>query len=130
MKTTRTPGTVGISIQNSANRVTSNGNAFLPVHTRVAVTDNGSSSATVPPGGAGPNLVRLTGPLWTVSHRARPATTTCGGRGQLRQRRRPADRIDAVVERAEHDTAHNQMAAHWNARLAETNTFSLPNTTC
>src|SRR3954453_10678090 len=60
MKTTRTSGTVGIAIKDFADKVTIGGNPFVLVYTRVSVTNNGSAAVTVPPGGSGPNLVRLT----------------------------------------------------------------------
>ena len=42
MKTTRTSGSVGISIKDFADKVTIGGNAFVLVYTRVSVTNNGS----------------------------------------------------------------------------------------
>ena len=36
------------------------GNPFVLAYTRISVTNNSAATVTVPPGGSGPNLVRLT----------------------------------------------------------------------
>ncbi|MFL6119164.1 MAG: hypothetical protein ACJ73U_06060, partial [Actinophytocola sp.] len=130
MTTTRTSGTVGITIKNFANRVTIGGNAFVLVYTRVSVRNNGSSPVTVPPGGAGPNLVRLTSSALdtvaagqTSNHDFVVAVDNFGSGAAL-----PTG--TALSSNApSYDTAYSQMASYWNSRLAELNTFSLPNTT-
>src|SRR5262245_56411753 len=60
LRTSFTRNNIAISITNFANRVVIGGNAFVLAYTRVSVTNNGSAAVTVPPGGSGPNLVRLT----------------------------------------------------------------------
>ena len=60
LQTSFTRNNVAISITNFANRVVIGGNPFVLAYTRVSVTNNGTAAVTVPPGGSGPNLVRLT----------------------------------------------------------------------
>ncbi len=130
MKTTRTSGSVGIAIKNFADRVTINGNPFMLVYTRVSITNNGSSTVTVPPGGSGPNLVRLTSssldsvvPGQTNNHDFVVAVDNFGSGAAL-----PTGST-LSANAPNYDTAYNQMASYWTSRLAETNTFSLPNMT-
>lgn len=130
MTTTRSSGNVGISIKDFADKVTINGNPFMLVYTRVAITNRGSSSVTVPPGGSGPNLVRLTSssldsvaPGQTNNHDFVVAVDNFGSGVAL-----PTGSTLSSSAPG-YDTAYNQMSSYWNSRLAETNTFSLPNTT-
>ena len=130
MRTSRTSGGVGIVIKNFADRVTINGNAFMLIYTRVAITNNGSSTVTVAPGGSGPNLVRLTSssldsvaPGQTNDHDFVVAVDNFGNGAAY-----PTGST-LSANAPSYDTAYNQMASYWNSRLAETNTFSLPNTT-
>ncbi|WP_284745702.1 RICIN domain-containing protein [Amycolatopsis sp. RTGN1] len=130
MTTSRTSGSVGITIKNFAAKVTVNGSAFMLVYTRVSIKNNGSASVTVPPGGSGPNLVRLTSSgLDTVAagqtsnHDFVVAVDNFGSGAAL-----PTGST-LSSNAPNYDTAYSQMASYWNARLAETNTFSLPNTT-
>jgi hypothetical protein len=130
MRTSRTSGSVGIVIKNFANKVTIGGNAFMLVYTRVAVTNNGSSSVSVPPGGSGPNLVRLTSSSLdtvaagqTSNHDFVVAVDNFGNGVAL-----PTG-TTLSSNAPSYDTAYNQMTSYWNSRLAELNTFSLPNTT-
>jgi hypothetical protein len=130
MKTTRTSGTVGISIKDFADKVTIGGNAFVLVYARVSVTDNGTAAVTVPPGGTGPNLLRLTSstldtvaPGATSNHDFVVAVDNFGTGAALP--------TGATLQAGApgYDTAYTQMSTYWNARVAETNTFSLPNVT-
>jgi Ricin-type beta-trefoil lectin domain len=128
MTTTRTVGSVVIAITDFADKVTIGGNPFLLVYARVAVTDNGSSAVQVPPGGTGPNLIRLTS---TSLDTVQPGQTNNSdfvvavdnfGTGVAL----PAG--SALSGGApSFDTAYSQMASYWNGRLAETASFSLPN---
>jgi hypothetical protein len=128
MKTTRTSGTVGISIKNFADRITINANPVMVVYTRVAITNNGSASVTVPPGGSGPNLARLTGtgldtvaPGKTSNHDFVVAVDNLGSGVAL------PSASTLTTSAPSYDTAYSQMASYWNGRVAETNTFALPN---
>ena len=130
MKTTRTAGSVGISIKDFADRVTIGGNAFVLVYARVSVTDNGTSPVTVPPGGTGPNLLRLTSSsLDTVAagatnnHDFVVAVDNFGSGAALPT----GSALQAAAP--SYDTAYNQMSSYWNGRVAETNTLTLPNLT-
>jgi hypothetical protein len=128
MKTTRTSGSVGISIKNFADKVTIGGNNFVLVYARVAITNHGTAAVTVPPGGTGPGLLRLTSssldtvqPGATNNHDFVVAVDSFGVNvalptGSALQAGAPS-----------YDTAYNQMVSYWNGRVAETNTFSLPN---
>jgi hypothetical protein len=130
MKTTRTSGSVTISIKDFANKVTIGSSSFVLVYTRVSVTNNGGSSVTVPPGGSGPGLLRLTSstldtvaPGATNNHDFVVAVDNFGSGAALP--------TGTTLRNAapSYDTAYSQMASYWNGRLAETNNFSLPNVT-
>jgi hypothetical protein len=130
MKTTRTSGSVGISIKDFADKVTIGGNPFVLVYARVSITNNGTASVTVPPGGTGPNLLRLTStsldtvaPGATSNHDFVVAVDNFGGSAAL-----PTG-TTLSAGAPSYDTAYSQMAAYWNSRVAETNTLSLPNLT-
>jgi Ricin-type beta-trefoil lectin domain len=130
MKTIRTSGSVAISIKDFADKVTIAGNAFVLVYARVSVTNNGTSSVTVPPGGSGPNLVRLTSttldtvaPGATSNHDFVVAVDNFGTSAAL-----PTGTALSSAAPS-YDTAYSQMTSYWNSRVAETNTFSLPNLT-
>jgi hypothetical protein len=129
LRTSFTRNNVAISITNFADRVVIGGNPFVLAYTRVSVTNNGSSTVTVPPGGSGPNLVRLTAVNDSV-----PA-------GQTRNHDFVAaiDRFGANVaypstatlasSAPSFDAARDQMAAFWNGRIGATAQLSLPNVT-
>jgi hypothetical protein len=128
MKTTRTSGSVTISIKDFADKVTIGGNPFLLVYARVSVTDNGSTAVTVPPGGSGPNLLRLTSstldtvqPGQTNNHDFVVAVDSFGTNAALPT----GSALSAGAP--SYDTAYNQMVSYWNGRLADTATLSLPN---
>jgi hypothetical protein len=130
MKTTRTSGNLTITLKNFADKATINATPFLLVYTRVSVTNNGTTTATVPPGGSGPNLARLTSstldtvaPGQTNNHDFVVAVDSFGTTTPL-----PTAATLATAAPS-YDTAYNQMATYWNARLAELNTFTLPNLT-
>jgi hypothetical protein len=127
MRTSFTRNNVAISITNFAYRAVIQGNTFLLVYTRVSVTNNGTASVTVPPGGSGPNLARLTSvndavsPGQTRNHDFVAAVDRFGGAY-------PFPSAATLVSGApSYDTAYNAMAAYWNARVAETAQFTLPN---
>ncbi|MEU4248065.1 RICIN domain-containing protein [Amycolatopsis sp. NPDC026612] len=130
MTTSRTSGNVGITIKNFADKVTINGSAVMLVYTRVSIKNNGSGSVTVPPGGSGPGLVRLT---------SSTSDTVAAGQTSNHDFVVAVDNFGSGValptgttlssNAPNFDTAYTQMTSYWNSRLAETNTFSLPNTT-
>ncbi|WP_030443797.1 hypothetical protein, partial [Actinoplanes subtropicus] len=127
MKTTRTSGTVGISIKDFADKVTIGGNPFVLVYTRVSITNNGTSSVTVPPGGSGPNLLRLTStaldtvaPGATSNHDFVVAIDNFGTGATLPT----GSTLQAGAP--SYDTAYHQMTTYWNSRLADTTTLTLP----
>jgi Ricin-type beta-trefoil lectin domain len=130
MTTTRTVGAVTISITDFADKVTMGGNPFMLVYARVAVRNNGSSAVTVPPGGSGPNLIRLTStsldtvqPGQTNDNDFVVAVDSFGTGAAL-----PAG--SALSGSAPgYDAAYSQMVAYWNGRLADTASFSLPDLT-
>jgi hypothetical protein len=127
LRTSFTRNNVAISITNFANRTVIGGNPFVLAYTRITVTNNGSATVTVPPGGSGLNLVRLTPVDDSV-----PA-------GQTRTHDFVAaiDRFGAAVafpstatlaaSAPSYDTAHAQMAAFWDGRINATAQPSLPN---
>jgi len=127
LRTSFTRNGVAISITNFANRTVIGGSPFVLAYTRVSVTNNGTAAVTVPPGGSGPNLVRLTAVDDTV-----PV-------GQTRNHDFVAavDRFGAAVafpttaaltaSAPTYDTAHDQMAAFWNGRVNATAQPQLPN---
>ncbi|MBO3744679.1 RICIN domain-containing protein [Streptosporangiaceae bacterium NEAU-GS5] len=130
LKTTRTSGNVTISIKDFANRVVIGGNPFVLMYARVSVTNNGTSAVSVPPGGSGPNLLRLTPtsldtvqPGATNNHDFVVAVDAFGTGATL-----PTG--TALQNGApSYDTSYNQMAAYWNSRVAETVNLTLPNLT-
>jgi hypothetical protein len=130
MTTTRTVGSVVISIKDFADKVTIGGNPFMLVYVRVAVTNNGSAAVTVPPGGSGPNLIRLTStsldtvqPGQTSNNDFVVAVDNFGTGAAL-----PAG--SALSSAAPSlDSAYSAMTSYWNGRVAETASFQLPNLT-
>jgi Ricin-type beta-trefoil lectin domain-like len=130
MKTSRTSGSVAISIKDFADKVSINGNPFMLVYARVSVTNNGSGAVTVPPGGSGPNLLRLTSTSLdtvqagqTSNHDFVVAVDNFGTGATL-----PTGTTLSSAAPS-YDAAYNQMVSYWNGRVGETNTFSLPNVT-
>jgi hypothetical protein len=130
MTTTRTAGSVAISIKDFADKVTIGGNPFMLVYVRVAVTNNGSAAVTVPPGGSGPNLIQLTSSSLNV---VQPGQTSNNdfvvavdnfGTGVALP---TGSALSANAPSL--DSAYSAMASYWNGRLAETATFQLPNLT-
>jgi hypothetical protein len=127
LRTSFTRNNVAISISNFANRTVIGGNPFVLAYTRVSVTNNGSAAVTVPPGGSGPNLVRLT-PVddsvpagQTRNHDFVAAIDRFGGAAAY-----PSTAALAASAPG-YDTAHDQMAAFWNGRINATAQPSLPN---
>jgi hypothetical protein len=127
LRTSFTRNNVAISITNFANRVDLGGSPFVLAYTRISVTNNSTATVTVPPGGSGPNLVRLT------------AVNDSVAAGQTRNHDFVAavDRFGATVaypstatltaSAPSYDAAHDQMAAFWNTRINATAQPSLPN---
>jgi hypothetical protein len=127
LRTSFTRNNVTVSITNFANRVVIGGNPFVLAYTRISVTNNGTAAVTVPPGGSGPNLVRL-----TPVNDAVPAGTT-----------RTHDFVSAIdrfgvtaaypsvatltASAPSYDAAFGQMASFWNGRINATAQPSLPN---
>jgi hypothetical protein len=130
MTTTRTSGSVGISITDFADKVTIGGNPFLLVYVRVAVTNNGTAAVNVPPGGSGPNLIQLTSsslstvqPGQTNDNDFVVAVDNFGSGAAL-----PTG-TTLTSSAPSYDTAFPQMTSYWNGRLAQTASFTLPNLT-
>jgi hypothetical protein len=127
LRTSFTRGNVAIAIKNFADRVTINGTPFVLVYTRVSVTNNGSAAVTVPPGGSGPNLVRLTPagdtvqPRQTLNHDFVAAVDRFGATAAFPSASTLASQAPG------YDTAYGQMAGFWNARVATTAQPALPN---
>lgn len=127
MRTSFTRNSVTIAITNFASRATLGTNTFLLVYTRVAVTNNGPATVTVPPGGSGVNLARLTpvndavSPGQTRNHDFVAAVDRFGGTYAF------PSAATLAASAPGYDTAYNAMAAYWNARVAETAQFTLPN---
>jgi len=129
LTTSFTRNNVAISITNFADRVVIGGNPLVLVYTRVAVTNNGAAAVTVPPGGSGPNLVRLTAVNDSV-----PAGQTVNNDFVA-----AVDRFGSMVampstatlaaSAPSFDTARAQMAAFWTNRINATAQPSLPNLT-
>jgi hypothetical protein len=130
MTTTRTVGSVTISITDFADKVTIGGNPFLLVYVRVAVTNNGTAAVSVPPGGSGPNLIQLTSsslstvqPGQTNDNDFVVAVDNFGTGAAL-----PTG--TALSSNApDYDTALGQMTSYWDGRLGQTASFTLPNVT-
>ncbi|MEV0401134.1 RICIN domain-containing protein [Actinoallomurus sp. NPDC050550] len=128
LKTQFTSGSVTIAIKNFANKVTLNGSAFMLIYTRVSVTNKGSSSVTVSPGGSGPNLVRLTSSsLDTVAAGATNNHDFVAAVDNFGSGAAFPSTSTLSSSAPNYDTAYSQMSSYWNGRLGELNTFSLPN---
>ena len=130
MTTTRTSGSVTISITDFADKVTIGGNPFLLVYVRVAVTNNGTTAVNVPPGGSGPNLIQLTSsslstvqPGQTNNNDFVVAVDNFGSGAAL-----PTG-TTLTSSAPSYDSAFSQMTSYWNGRLAQTASFTLPNLT-
>jgi len=130
MTTTRTSGSVGISIKEFADKVTIAGNPFMLMYVRVAVTNHGTAAVSVPPGGSGPNLIQLTS---TSLSTVQPGSTNNNdfvvavdnfGTGVAL----PAGTALSSAAPS-FDTAFTQMSTYWNGRVAQTATLQLPNLT-
>ena len=129
LTTSFTRNNVGISITNFADRVVIGGNPFVLVYTRVAVTNNGTAAVTVPPGGSGPNLVRLT-PVndsvaagQTVNNDFVAAVDRFGSTVAF------PSTATLAASAPSFDVARAQMAAFWTNRINATAQPSLPNLT-
>jgi hypothetical protein len=127
MTTTRTVGSVVIAITDFADKVTIGGNPFMLVYVQVAVTNNGSSAVTVPPGGSGPGLVQLTSsslstvqPGQTSDNQFVVAVDNFGTGATL-----PAG-LALSSAAPSYATADSQMVSYWNGRLADTASLTLP----
>src|SRR5262249_14819784 len=130
MTTTRTSGSVKISITDFADKVTINSNPFLLIYARVAVTNNGTTAVNVPPGGSGPNLVQLTStslstvqPGQTNTNDFVVAVDNFGSGAALPTGTTLSSNAPSF------DNADAQMTTYWNGRLAQTASFTLPNLT-
>jgi hypothetical protein len=129
LRTSFTRNNVAISITNLGNRAVLGGNPFVLVYTRVSVTNNGGATVTVPPGGSGPNLVRLTpagdavAPGQTVNHDFVAAVDRFGGSAAF------PSTATLAAQAPSSATAFGQMSSFWNGRIATTAQPSLPNVT-
>jgi hypothetical protein len=129
MTTTRTVGSVVIAITDFADKVTIGGNPFLLVYAQVAVTNNGTAAVTVPPGGSGANLIQLTSsslntvqPGQTNDSQFVVAVDNFGAGAALPTGSTLSGSAPSYA------TAFSQMTSYWNSRLAQTASFTLPNT--
>jgi len=127
LTTSFTRNNVAIAITNFADRVVIGGNPLVLVYTRVAVTNNGTAAVTVPPGGSGPNLVRLT-PVsdtvpagQTVNNDFVAAVDRFGGTQAF------PSTATLAASAPSFDAARAQMAAFWTNRINATAQPSLPN---
>ena len=130
MTTSFTTGTTAISIKNFADDETIAGTPAVLVYTQVAVTNNGSSSISLDPGGTGLNLVRLTSssldtvaPGATSDHEYVAAVDNFGAGIPL------PSAATLTADAPSEATADSHMTAYWNGQLAATPTISLPNLT-
>src|SRR5262245_5677382 len=129
LRTSFTRNNVAISITNFANRVVIGGTPFVLAYTRVSVTNNGTAAVTVPPGGSGTNLVRLTAvndsvaPGQTRNHDFVAAIDRFGATAAY------PSTATLAASAPSYDVAHGQMAAFWNGRINATAQPSLPNVT-
>jgi hypothetical protein len=129
LTTSFTRNNVAIAITNFADRVVIGGNPLVLAYTRVAVTNNGTAAVTVPPGGSGPNLVRLTAandtvqPGQTVNNDFVAAVDRFGGTQAF------PSTTTLAASAPSFDTARAQMAAFWTMRINATAQPSLPNLT-
>lgn len=129
LTTSFTRNNVAIAITNFADRVVIGGNPLVLVYTRVAVTNNGTAAVTVPPGGSGPNLVRLTAasdtvqPGQTVNNDFVAAVDRFGGTQAF------PSTATLAASAPSFDTARAQMTAFWTNRINATAQPQLPNVT-
>lgn len=127
LTTSFTRNNVAIAITNFADRVVIGGNPFVLVYTRVAVTNHGTAAVTVPPGGSGPNLVRLTpandtvAAGQTVNNDFVTAVDRFGGTEAF------PSTATLAASAPGFDTARAQMQAFWTNRINATAQPSLPN---
>lgn len=130
LTTSFTTGTTAVSIKNFADRESIAGTPTMLVYTQVAVTNNGSSSITLDPGGTGLNLVRLTSsslntvaPGATNDHDYVAAVDNFSAGVPL------PSAATLAANAPSFSTAYSDMTAFWNSRLAATPSISLPNLT-
>lgn len=128
LTTSFTRNNVAISIKNFADKVTISGHAFELVYSRVAITNQGSSSVTVDPQPSS-GLVALNSVSNTVAagqtanHDYVVAVDSFGAGLLLPSGSALASAAPSL------DTAYSQMTSYWNGRLAVIPTLSLPNLT-
>jgi ricin-type beta-trefoil lectin protein len=130
LTTSFTTGTTAVSIKNFADEESIGGTPTMLVYTQVAVTNNGSSSISLDPGGTGLNLVRLTSssldtvaPGATSDHDYVAAVDNFSAGVPLPSAATLAAGAPSL------STAYSRMTSFWNSRLAVTPTLSLPNVT-
>jgi hypothetical protein len=127
LRTSFTRNNVAISITNFADRVVLGGNPFVLVYTRISVTNNSGAAVTVPPGGSGPNLLRLTAVSdgvpagQTRNHDFVAAVDRFGSTAAY------PSTATLAAQAPNYDTAHGQMVAFWDGKINATAQPSLPN---
>ena len=127
LRTSFSRNNIAITITNFADRVVLGGNPFVLVYTRITVRNNGSTTVTVPPGGSGPNLVRLTpvadgvSPGQTRTHDFVAAVDRFGANVAY------PSTATLASQAPNYDTAHGQMVAFWDGKVNATASPSLPN---
>ncbi|MFL6142944.1 MAG: hypothetical protein ACJ72N_13895 [Labedaea sp.] len=127
LRTSFSRNNVAISITNFANRAVLGGNPFVLAYTRISVTNNSTATVTVPPGGSGPNLVRLT-PVndavaagQTRTHDFVAAIDRFGSAAAY------PSTATLAAQAPSYDTAHGQFVAFWDGKINATAQPSLPN---
>ena len=130
LTTSFTTGTTAISIKDFADDETIGGVPTVLVYTQVLVTNHGTASMSLDPGGTGLNLVRLTStslntvaPGATSEHDYVAAVDDFSAGVPLPSAATLAASAPSLA------TAYSHMTAYWNGRLADTPSISLPNIT-
>ncbi|HTB78545.1 MAG TPA: hypothetical protein VK762_35115 [Polyangiaceae bacterium] len=125
LTTAFTSGSIAVSITNFADRVTVGGHAFELVYSRVAVTNNGTSTVTVDPrpptGLAALGAVSSDVPAGGTNHHDYVVAVDDFGAGLAL----PASPMLASVAPA-YDAAYQEMKTYWDGRLSVIPVLELP----
>jgi hypothetical protein len=127
MTTSFTSGTTAVSLTNFADEASIAGTPTVLVYTKILVTNHGTSSITLDPGGTGYNLVRLTGSgLDTVAPGATSEHDYVAAVDDFATGIALPGASTLAADAPGLASAYSAMAAYWNGRLAATPTLSLP----